>query len=143
MGTRGPAPKDADKRQRRNVDPIDPTVLEAEPSPPPKLTRAQRQRMQPETRRWWDMWVRSPQGKHFLESDWERLLMLVPLVDGYWRDPKTATLGEIRLNEERLGATVMDRQRLRYKVESPKAPEPDTSGDARARILKAVGSADE
>lgn len=39
--------------------------------------------------------------------------MLAPLVDRYWDAPNMATLAELRLNEERLGATVRDGQSLR------------------------------
>ncbi|WP_436776036.1 hypothetical protein [Yinghuangia sp. YIM S09857] len=42
--------------------------------------------------------------------------MLAPLVEAYWTDPKPSILAEIRLNEERLGATVRDRQALRMTV---------------------------
>lgn len=62
---------------------------------------------------WWDMWASSKQAEVFMPSDWIRLQMLAPLVEQYWLDPKGATLAEIRLNEERLGATVRDRQNLR------------------------------
>lgn len=44
--------------------------------------------------------------------------MLAPLVEAYWSDPKPAILAEIRLNEERLGATVRDRQALRMQVKA-------------------------
>jgi hypothetical protein len=50
--------------------------------------------------------------------------MLAPLVEQYHEEPKTALLAEIRLNEERLGATVADRQRLRMRLEGPKDNKP-------------------
>ncbi|MET8382485.1 hypothetical protein ABZV14_05720 [Streptosporangium canum] len=50
--------------------------------------------------------------------------MLAPLVEQYWQDPKASVLAEIRLNEERLGATIRDRQSLRMSFEDkqPKTP---------------------
>jgi len=54
--------------------------------------------------------------------------MLAPLVEAYWQDPKPALLAEIRLNEERLGATVRDRQSLRMTVE-PGRPGDDSEDD--------------
>lgn len=49
--------------------------------------------------------------------------MLAPLVEAYWQDPRPALLAEIRLNEERLGATVRDRQSLRMTLTAPTGPE--------------------
>jgi hypothetical protein len=51
-------------------------------------------------------------------------MMLAPLVEQYHAEPKPALLSEIRLNEERMGATVADRQRLRMKLEGPKENRP-------------------
>lgn len=51
--------------------------------------------------------------------------MLAPLVEAYWQDPKPALLAEIRLNEERLGATVRDRQSLRMTVSPGDGSEDD------------------
>src|SRR5690606_23489120 len=81
------------------------------------------------TQRWWDNWTSSPQASTFLSTDWERLQMLAPLVEAYWQDPKPSLLAEIRLNEERLGATVRDRQSLRMTV-GPGRPGDDSEDDA-------------
>lgn len=64
-----------------------------------------------------------------MPTDWERLQMLAPLVEAYWESADKNLLAEIRLNEERLGATVRDRQSLRMTFKDPdkeraeKAPE--------------------
>lgn len=69
---------------------------------------------------YWETWRTSPQAQLFADTDWQRLAMIVPLVELYWDDggrmPDKQLLAEIRLNEERLGATVQDRQRLRMKI---------------------------
>jgi hypothetical protein len=72
------------------------------------------------TRVWWDSWRRAPQASAFTGTDWQRLTMLLPLVDGYFRKPHHLMLAEIRLNESLLGATYVDRLKARIKVESAK-----------------------
>jgi hypothetical protein len=54
--------------------------------------------------------------------------MLAPLVQAYWEEPKTSILAEIRLNEERLGATVRDRQSLRMNLK-PAESDAESAGD--------------
>lgn len=93
---------------------------------------------------WWDMWAASKQAEVFMPSDWIRLQMLAPLVEQYWLDPKGATLAEIRLNEERLGATVRDRQNLRmaFKDDKPDVSKPEDTGasDNVVRLRSAFGA---
>lgn len=67
------------------------------------------------TQVWWDVWVESPQAEFFQSTDWMRLQMMAPLVDAYFKKPGHYSLAEIRQNESLLGATVMDRMRLRMK----------------------------
>lgn len=67
---------------------------------------------------WWDTWRRSPQSAVFTSTDWQRLGMIAPLVSAYWTEPTTAIMAEIRLNEERLGATHTDRLKARIRVET-------------------------
>jgi hypothetical protein len=71
----------------------------------------------PFTRDWYDTWRRSAQGQLFTSTDWLRVRMLAPLVDAYSRRPSAAAFSEIRLNEERLGATYVDRLRARIRVD--------------------------
>lgn len=75
---------------------------------------------------WWDTWRRSPLAEAFLDTDWSRLKMMVPLVATYYARPTYSALGEIRQNESLLGATHVDRLKARIKVErpgdKPKAP---------------------
>lgn len=66
--------------------------------------------------RWYDVWRKSPQAQLFTSTDWQRLALLAPLVESHFAAPKAATMSEIRLNEERLGATVTDRMRARITV---------------------------
>ncbi|QWY81824.1 terminase small subunit [Microbacterium phage Honk] len=73
----------------------------------------------PETLAWYETWRRSPQAQLFEATDWSRLALLAPMVDKHFLNPSAAALGEIRMNEERLGATVMDRLRARIKITAP------------------------
>src|SRR5882757_7366420 len=59
----------------------------------------------PQTVRWFETWRRSPIADLFLDTDWQRLLMLLPLVEDCFDRPHHLKLSEIRLNESLLGAT--------------------------------------
>lgn len=73
----------------------------------------------PQVLAWWETWRRSPQAQAFEATDWLRLATLAPIVQSYWRKPSAAALSEIRMNEERLGATVVDRMRARMRITDP------------------------
>lgn len=116
MPGNGPVPKEG--RIRRNADTVETIALDSSAgTEAPKLRGYSK--YSAATRSWWDTWCDSPQASAFTSTDWQRLAMLAPLVDLYWAEPKTALLAEIRLNEERLGATLADRQRLRMKLPGP------------------------
>jgi len=91
------------------------------------------------TLRWWNAWRLSAQAQTFLPTDWERLLLIAPLRDVIARNPQrpsTSAIAELRLNEERLGATHADRIRLRMHVDSGSnvdSRRPAMSAAARAR----------
>ncbi|MGW0933648.1 phage terminase small subunit [Streptomyces sp. NPDC002666] len=84
----------------------------------------------PQTIVWYETWRRAPQAGAFVGTDWQRLHMLAPLVDQYFREPSTKFLSEIRLNESLLGATHVDRMRGRIKIEQPKETTRAPSGVA-------------
>lgn len=133
----GPAPKET--RRRRNADTLTPsTVLRADTAAAPRL-RDSRAYL-PATRAWWQSWVTAPQASLFVGTDWQRLQMLAPLVDRYFRSVDdnrvrpyalVALLAEIRQSESLLGATHVDRLRGRVKIERPEqgpaGPSPDVA----------------
>ena len=131
MGARGPAPKDPEKRRRRNKPKVDEiTTLSAsehsvDKPPMPSSYRVDGEGVKPlaATRDWWATWETSPQAAVFVATDWQRLAMLVPVVDQYFRTGDIDFLKELRLQEQKLGATPEDRQRLKWRVE-PKAADP-------------------
>ncbi|HEV2069475.1 MAG TPA: hypothetical protein VGR26_06755 [Acidimicrobiales bacterium] len=117
MGSRGVPPKDPAKRQRRNKPPeLEELPASHDGEVPPLPGRSKYLRR---TRDWYDTWARSPQASAFAGTDWGRLHMVAALVDAYWREPKASLMSEIRLNEAKLGATIEDRQRLRWKLPGP------------------------
>lgn len=133
------APKPDGERRRRNAPTHGDTVVEADNTlRGPDLAEATgRNDWHPLTLRWYDTWRRSPQAQLFLETDWSRLLMLAPYVESCNTalKPSAATLSEIRMNEERLGATVVDRMRARIRVT---APDDDDAPDAEVVPIHAV-----
>jgi len=74
----------------------------------------------PETHAWYQTWRKSPQAHLFEATDWNRLILMAPLVDAYFARPNAAGLSEIRLNEERLGALYGDRLRARMHIADDK-----------------------
>jgi hypothetical protein len=91
----------------------------------------------PQVVTWWETWRNAPQAQVFEATDWGRLAMLAPIVQAYWKRPSAAALSEIRMNEERLGATVVDRMRARLRIE-----EDDVEGED-AQVVRLVSSRDD
>lgn len=83
------------------------------------------------TQLWWDVWVASPQAEHFEETDFLVLQRLAMLVEAFVKRPGHNAAAEIRQTETLLGATVMDRLRLRMgKKKEEVDPEREDLGDA-------------
>lgn len=167
MAGRGPAPganpnrKDASQRRRRNVEPsFDELPAEGYtgdfPPLPATWSNTVMRKVQtgdgddeilPETvritylkttREWYETWARSPMAVKFTTVDWMRLRQLAPLVDQYHRRPAKDLASELRLQESLLGATVMDRQRMRLRVGGPEDDPKEQPKLAEVRRLKAV-----
>jgi len=119
MAGRGPTPKDPEKRQRRNADPVEAVELD-ERSPDddietPPMPECPAGEWHPSTTRWWDRWAGSQQAALFIDTDWMVLELMVPLVEAYARG-NLALATEIRLQHAKLGATPEDRLRLRWSM---------------------------
>lgn len=116
------APKAEGQRRRRNAPTHDGiTVTRDGQLRGPSLAEATGvpdEAWLPQVVAWWNTWRRAPQAQVFEETDWARLVMLAPIVEAYWKRPGAAALGEIRMNEERLGATITDRMRARIRIEA-------------------------
>ncbi len=111
MAGRGPAPKDPDQRVRRHADPVPSTKLQFVRAEQPELPDTED--WHPQTVKWWEMWGRSPQAEHFMESAWDFLLDTALLHHQLWTDGDTKLAAEIRLRVAKYGATPEDRARLR------------------------------
>ena len=93
----------------------------------------------------YEVWRQLPQAQQFTASDWLRLADIALLWSRFEQlDPSETRLliqllSEVRLQEERLGATVADRQRLRIDVATPAAATVEQStgesaAERRARL---------
>lgn len=145
MAGRGPAPKEHHQRERdtrrRQADAATVTYdgVVRGPELPESIVDPH-----PETLIWWETWRVSAQAQLFEATDWEALKRAALLQDYVWKSPKpsAAAISELRLIEERYGATYLDRQRAKIRIESL-AAQPDADvvplrdvsrADARARL---------
>ena len=92
----------------------------------------------PATVEWWETWRRAPQASLFLDTDWQTLKRAAKLQDDVYTLPRAsaAAVSELRLIEERLGGTYVDRQKARIRVDRG---EPS---DATVTPLHLVGKTD-
>lgn len=119
MAGRGPAPKDAATRRRRNV------------APPPTIVESDNEIRGPElpiavdwpeaTEDWWQTWRTSPQAQTMTATDWSFLLDTAVLHAKFWNGD-TSVASELRLRVAKFGATPEDRMRLRLQVTEPPKP---------------------
>ncbi|MER7208547.1 hypothetical protein ABT340_15860 [Streptosporangium sp. NPDC000239] len=126
---------------------MDLSHLEGDEGVPDKLRKLfKRDSYSVATQRWWDTWAESDQAESFKATDWQRLQMLAPLVESYYRRPGHNALAEIRQNESLLGATVTDRMRLRMNKkdsDKPGSDKPDQLPEnvADMDLYRALGGA--
>lgn len=154
MAGRGPAPKPADKRARRNSDPSGLRVIEARPTAQPNLPPLQVRDSEGEvlsvkwpavTLEWWKMWANSPLSTEFTDTDWSELRDTARLHALFWMGDKSVA-AELRLRVAKFGATPEDRARLRITFAQADDAEakPTKKPSARGRYsgLKSVGGTD-
>jgi hypothetical protein len=130
MAGRGPVPgfgaKPPGQRRRRNRE--TPRLLLG--APPDEWPALPWDGASEQTQEWYRTWATSRQASQFTPTDWLRLHELAPIVDAFYaavmdgrveKDAKDL-MSEIRLNEALLGATILDRMRLRWDlVAAPEA----------------------
>ncbi len=118
MAGKGPPPKPQRNRQRDNRRSATPETngTRSRPLLPDAKEYSEA------TRRWYKTWRESKQAERFTATDWQRLHMLAPLIEAYFKSPTKDLLGEIRLNEAKLGATPEDRLRLHWPIEMDNEP---------------------
>lgn len=115
MAGRGPAPKPAHLRQRRNRKPGAAVLIVANPIPEghiPPLEHARGATLHTATLEWWeDVWT-SPVASEYLWSDVHGLTMLAHMIDQYWTSRDVKIAREIRMQCKAFGLTPLDRARL-------------------------------
>ena len=152
MAGRGPAPKPAHLRQRRNKKAGAATLPapaeqseQAEKIKVPTLQNPDKRKFHRLTRAWWKRVWSSPMASEFLPTDIDGLARLAILVDEYYKHPEgkkaKELLGEIRLQEARFGLSPVDRSRLQWEVakgeeaerkrKPPQAKHPASNKDPR------------
>lgn len=122
MGGKGPAPKPASIRQRRNKK-AGATQLPANEDAKkkiPPLQNPDKRKFHRLTRAWWKRVWESPMANEYLDTDIDGLARLAILVDNYYQNPMAKNakemMGEIRLQEARFGLSPVDRSRLQWEV---------------------------
>lgn len=150
MAGRGPAPKPADQRARRNADPIPLRTYIVETAEQPALpaTMPGGLAWPTQTVAWWSMWAESPLSTDFTTSDWTFLLDTALLHAQLWSGGTTVA-AELRQRVAKFGATPEDRARLRITFAAADEADgatdaPPAPGTARAKYrgLKSVGGSD-
>lgn len=119
MAGRGPAPKPAERRARKNRQP-EMRVINATPTAQPELPTFEIEVdgelvefvWPARTEQWWQMWADSPLSAEFTSTDWSELLDTALLHARFWRGDKSVA-PELRLRVAKFGATPEDRARLR------------------------------
>ncbi|QIG58480.1 minor tail protein [Arthrobacter phage DrSierra] len=142
MAGRGPVPKIQHQRERdtkrRQADAV--TLTPDGELRGPELPSAIFN-PHPETIEWWTTWRVSPQAQLFEATDWEALKRAALLHDYVWKStttpggkPSAAAISELRLIEERYGATFVDRQRAKIHIAR------EAAADAEVVQLRSVSS---
>lgn len=159
MAGRGPPPKPAALRQRRNRTTTAatlPTPADASKRAVPSLPKRTRGTgpWHPQVTAWWKAIWRSPMAEEFLGSDMlGGLYCLAELYQRRWTETKTTALvqvvAEIRQQEVRFGLTPMDRRRLQWEIprdeapptpteQKPSGPAPPDRGTDPRQLLKVM-----
>lgn len=149
MAGRGPAPKPAAQRRRRNK--TDEAALPAGgyagafPELPKSYTVApligppKKVKFLAATRRWYETWCRSPMAIEFTAVHFMRLQEIAVLRDAFERTGHVDYMKELRLQLAGFGGTPLDLRRLGRRIE-PAEPEAERP-PAPVRRLHAVDTA--
>ena len=116
MAGRGPSPKPAEKRARRNKDPVALRIVESDPVAQPPLPELMPggEPWPSRTVEWWGMWGEDPLADDFRPTDWSELMDCAAIHGAYWSG-ELKLVGELRLRTAKFGATQEDRARLRIQ----------------------------
>ena len=136
MAGRGPAPKPAHLRQRRNRKAgsahLEATIVSAVP----ELANPDGRTWHLLTLRAWQHAWASPMATQWLETDVDALGRLALLWDDFYKNPDSRVMAEIRLQEQRFGLSPLDRSRLQWEVK--RGQEADRPEPARVTTRRSV-----
>jgi len=121
MAGKGPPPKPAHLRQRRNKKASAATL----PAPDsneqkrkaPTLQNPDKRKWHRLTKAWWKRVWESPMANEYLPTDIDGLARLAILIDDFYKFPDQKLMSEIRLQEARFGLSPVDRSRLQWEVQ--------------------------
>lgn len=151
MAGRGPPPKPAHLRQRKNKTPGEAQLSSAESSAlneVPELpgrsadSTGKTEPWHPMVVEWWSSVWRSPMASEYLDADKKGgLYLLADLHQARWDardDPKLLKdiASEIRLQEVRFGLSPIDRSRLRWTIEQGETAAERTQSRRQAKVPK-------
>ena len=132
---RGPAPKPAAQRRRRNKASTKAQLpVEGRKGPVPSLPEGE---WSPLTLDWWQSVWASPMATQFLDTDYQELVRVAMLVEMFARDPSRDLAAELRLQAARFGLSPIDRRRLDWEVEQ-KPDEAAVKSGGTVHRLRAV-----
>lgn len=122
---KGPIPKSASTRQRRNrvaTQAVLPSVTESAERDVPKLPAREGGVWHPKVMEWWESVWKSPMAAEYLQSDvYGGLYLLAYLVHDFWKaeaaDARQKAFVGILKGWERFGLSPIDRRRLQWEVE--------------------------
>ena len=112
MGGRGPAPKPAATRVRRNRTTGARTLEMDGDASVPALPDRYDQR----TRTWWEAVQSSPMAEEYTESDWQGLLAVAALLELWWITADPKALAEWRVQCREYGLTPIARRSLAWEI---------------------------
>ncbi|WGH21350.1 terminase small subunit [Arthrobacter phage Emotion] len=125
MAGRGPAPKQTHQRERDTKRRQSDAVHLADDGEirGPEFPYDVVPTPQPATLEWWETWRRVPQAQLFEDTDWQVLKRAAKLQDFVLTTPRSPAqaMAELRLIEERFGATYVDRQRAKIQIQREQA----------------------
>lgn len=119
MAGKGPTPKPAEIRQRRNKKAGATTFVDDKKpiEDIPKLQNPDKRKFHRLTKEWWKRIWTSPLARGYYDTDIDGLARLALLVDEFYKDPgRKDLMSEIRLQEARFGLSPADRSRLQWEI---------------------------
>jgi len=150
MAGRGPAPKDPQRRARRNAEVVPLRVVPAVVAERPELPEFNLRTVVDDvemsvpfvwpaaTRAWWEMLEFHPLKGEFTEMDWSYLLDTALLHADFWSG-NLKQAPELRLREAKYGFTPEDRARLRITFAQATEAEIDTARKVTSSISRFDG----